>query len=113
MFEVLIIMVDLIIILLQNFSSLSHRYFRIVCVTVLSLGDILFAIHHCIEKGNSEPRIHLVAHICGALSGLTLGFIFYRNITTSKVIINRLLNILCLILFTCWLFVTIYYNIKH
>lgn len=97
----------------MNFSSLSHRYFRIICVIVLCLSDVSYSIRHCITKGNSEPKIGVVAHICGALCGIILGFIVYKNTTSSKIILNRTIRCLCLILFVCWLTVTIYYNVEY
>jgi membrane associated rhomboid family serine protease len=46
---------------------------------VLSLSDFIFAIIHCLMNENKEPKIHINAHIAGALSGILLGFIFYES----------------------------------
>lgn len=63
----------------QNYRTLSHRYFRILAVFILCLSDIVFVTIHCINKGNSEPKISLPAHASGALAGLLLGFIVFRS----------------------------------
>ena len=97
----------------QNFSMISHRYFRIVCVMVLCLSDISYSIRHCILQGNLQPKIGIAAHVAGAISGILLGFIFYKNLHSSKVMIHRATKWISMILVTCWIAVTIFYNIKY
>lgn len=58
---------------------MSYRVHRIVFVSVLTLSDVVYATIHCITNGNKEPKIHITAHVAGALSGVLLGFIFYQN----------------------------------
>lgn len=48
-------------------------------MAVLSLSDAAYSTFHCLANGNREPRIHIVAHIAGAISGILLGFIFYQG----------------------------------
>lgn len=64
---------------IQNFSTISHRVHRIIFVSVLSVSDVVYAIVHCVVDGNKEPKIHINAHIAGALSGVLLGFIWYGS----------------------------------
>ena len=62
---------------------------------------------------NLEPKIGIVAHIAGAVSGVLLGFIFYKNYSTTKVMIHRATQWISVILVICWVSVTIFYNIKY
>lgn len=48
-------------------------------VVVLSLSDIVYAIIHCLCNENKDPKIHITAHVAGAVSGILLGFIFYES----------------------------------
>lgn len=53
-------------------------------MAVLSASDIIYALIHCLVEGNKEPKIHINAHIAGALSGILLGFACYGNYRHKK-----------------------------
>ncbi|KAG5668589.1 hypothetical protein PVAND_016525 [Polypedilum vanderplanki] len=67
-----------------NNQKISFKIHRIVFVTVLTLGDIIHSLTHCLINNNEEPKIHIIAHLAGGLSGLLLGFIFYQDLNESK-----------------------------
>lgn len=46
---------------------------------ILCGSDVIFVINHCLTRGNSEPRISVVAHGSGAAAGFLLGFIVYTG----------------------------------
>ena len=94
----------------QNFSSLSNRYFRIIAVFVLCISDVFYSIHHCLTKGNSQPRIGVAAHISGAVSGVLIGFIVYRG---SKLIYYRIFKYLSLFIYLGCFITTIIYNVDR
>jgi len=79
-----------------NFGELSYRYFRIASVIVLCISDIVFVINHCLTRGNSEPKISVSAHACGAITGLLIGFIIYSGSTESIFRIIRYSSVIIL-----------------
>ncbi|CRL05000.1 CLUMA_CG018245, isoform A [Clunio marinus] len=74
-----------------NFSTISFRFHRMIFVGLLSISDIVYAIFHCMVNGNKEPKIHYQAHVFGALSGIVLGFIFFKCENTESRDENQLL----------------------
>ncbi|KAG5668586.1 hypothetical protein PVAND_016522 [Polypedilum vanderplanki] len=62
-----------------NNQKISYKIHRIVFVTVLTLGDIIHSLTHCLINNNEEPKIHIIAHLAGGLSGLLLGKILSIN----------------------------------
>lgn len=81
----------------QNFSTISHRLHRIIFVSFLVGSDIAYAIIHCLINGNKEPKVHINAHIAGALSGVLLGFACYgsRRHESAKFKIVWWLSVTC------------------
>lgn len=61
-----------------------YKTHRVVAIVVLTLSDVIHSISHCLLNNNEEPRIHIAAHIAGALSGVLLGFIFYHQKNSKK-----------------------------
>ena len=43
------------------------------------LSDVVYSTVHCLAHGNTEPKIHIPAHVAGALSGFLLGFICFEG----------------------------------
>lgn len=64
---------------LQNFPGLRYRLQRAVAVCVLSLADVLFSLYHHFLLGNRCPRVGWAAHTGGALAGLLLGLLLFRE----------------------------------
>ncbi|XP_070503074.1 rhomboid-related protein 1-like [Chironomus tepperi] len=67
-----------------NFQTISHRTYRIIFVVILTLSDVIHSLSHCLLNNNEEPKIHIVAHISGAICGIILGFIFYKKSKTDN-----------------------------
>ncbi|XP_018783924.1 PREDICTED: rhomboid-related protein 2 [Bactrocera latifrons] len=63
--------------LVLNFRQLPYRYLRIASLLILCLTDVTLTAYHFLVKHNVNPRICVEAHIAGALSGLSFGFLLY------------------------------------
>lgn len=80
-------------------------------MAVLCISDIIFVVNHYLSRGNSEPRISLVAHSSGAVAGLMLGFIVYSGAKASTNLF-RALRYLFMFICACAVVVSILLNIN-
>jgi len=85
---------------MQNFGSLSYKYFRIYCFGVLCLSDFMYSIY--ILKFNPDSIISIVVHYYGAATGIFIGFSIYSQSSKLTKLIFIFLTFSWIIFINFW-----------
>lgn len=74
----------LFLLLLQNWTVISYRCFRIFSISMLLFGDFLFSILKLVFWNNVIPKISIAAHLCGGISGLLAGLVVFKKLKSNS-----------------------------
>ncbi|XP_064618782.1 rhomboid-related protein 3-like isoform X2 [Lineus longissimus] len=65
--------------ILLNYSEMELGIFKLAAVFIIASADVGFAIYDRYANEIAEPPVSYVAHLTGALAGLTIGLVVLKN----------------------------------